>query len=329
VAYLTNLPNDDIVDIDYQATTYGVQTTCKPVSQDCNLRSPDNANIPYSCPNYAGDEGNFQGDLVANDATGWNLTIYTDANGQHVDAANGVDNPFSLIVAAAVDQTRGGTLDPETDPKIIQIGHGGFAFILFCQISVYDATYSFVNGQVSKMTLTISNSSVVNAVESVYDFGTIPTTYLQNAATLSSYAIGSQDLANRFAVYVSRLGLSLFSGGLQTTPAELTQLRSQILVTKVQPAPFWFLVVSLLLFALTGTIMAAVAFITGKGDVREYQGRLTITGLIAYMFEGERAQYPVKELEDIFGERGGGADTRVTLAKSSVFGGYEYGTSST
>lgn len=331
LVYLDNTPSAILEPLDYRASTYGVATTCEPVTQACGMYQKSGASVPYDCKQFG---GNVSGDVVAAtcdsngncSSNGWRTWFYPDANAQdNTTLVYGVGNPFSFVLAALVGATGGETVNPLADPNVVQAEHGGLCFVLFCRIEVMDVTYASVNGSITNITYITSNTSVANAIQVVYGFGDEPTNKLQEDAELATYTSSAQGLANQFAIGVSQTGLGLASGAFIQGAAEEAQIRNDILVTRVLKGPFWGLVISNWLFAITGIVLTVVAFVAGRGEAREYQGRLSTAVLVANIFGGNRARKRVKEVGDMFEENKGGAGSRVALRRNQA-GGYEYET---
>jgi len=114
----------------------------------------DNASIPYHCSEL------FNGDLnkIPNNGLerlkGWNTKFFDLDNGspRWISVASQL-NPFSYNVTAVVDSINLDGLARAHDLQVHQgtvvgIGNGRVAFAISCTSTVYDVTYSLVNGNI-------------------------------------------------------------------------------------------------------------------------------------------------------------------------------------
>jgi hypothetical protein len=75
-----------------------------------------------------------------------------------------------------------------------------------------------------------------------------------------------------------------------------------------------------LLFGILRVILALIAIASAGGDVREVQARLSIVGLVADRFEGQRGSDGVKEMDDYFEEKEGHDSMRVGIDRNDGAG---------
>jgi hypothetical protein len=108
-------------------------------------------------------------------------------------------------------------------------------------------------------------------------------------------------------------------------PALEAQERTSLLVARILLAPLFTLVISNLLFVILGIILTVIAITSSGGDSQDIQARLSITGLVADRFEGQRAKLRVERLDELFEESDGQSSKRVVI-DSVLEGGYEYRT---
>lgn len=75
-----------------------------------------------------------------------------------------------------------------------------------------------------------------------------------------------------------------------------------------------------LLFGVLGVVLTVIAIASSGGDVREVQARLSIVGLVADRFEGQRGRDGVQEMDDYFEEREGNDSIRVAVDRNDGAG---------
>ena len=215
-------------------------------------------------------------------------------------------------------------LSVSTDPEIVAMDDWVFV-VLFCEVSFSDIEYDRVQGEIKRFVTTPTNASVPNAFLNGMTslFGQ---SYLQNAIEEAMImATDSQDLADQFALSLRGTVLSLAAASVMAIPALIAQNRTSILVAKVPQAPLYLLILTNLSFVLMGIGLSIIAAMTST-EAHEVQGRLSIEGLVANMFEGERAKRPTEDVQRLFGEYWEGNDgqvTRVGIERTAI-GGYTF-----
>lgn len=315
-AYLGIPASDALSQRDYAATTFGISTHCKPISNECNLIAYIGSSTPFECtPAFFGDVTQAPGMFIS--------TYLTDATMSSNDTINGIQNPFYVGLAAIVNQQIGSSLT--ASPEIITPVHGGVSFVLLCAATVYDIQYNSVNGTVTKFIATPSNDSTVNIWQGSMAFPLLGSPQLQQAASLAALSSSAQELADKIAFAYSKLALAMGAEAVTPTPALAAQERSSSLVARVPAAPLFTLVVANLLFVAIGVIFTLVALGTSGGEVRDVQARLNIAGLVADHFEGAKARRGVESIDELFEERDGHSSIRVAIDRVPG-GGYAYTT---
>lgn len=317
--YLGIPPSDALSQRDYEATTFGISTQCKPISNECNLIASIGASTPFECtPAFAGDVTQAPGGLVT--------TYLTNATMSSNGTEGGIQNPFYVGLAALVNQQGGGSL-VQTNltpiPEIVTPVHGGISFVLLCAATVYDIQYNSINGTATQFVATASNDSTTNIWQGAIAYTGVGSPQLQQAASLATFSSSAQELADKIALAYSKIALAIGAEAVMRTPALAVQERSSLLVARVPAAPLFTLVVANLLFVILGVILTLVALGTSGGEVREVQARLSIVGLVADRFEGVKARRGVESMDELFEERYGQRSTRVAIDRVAG-GGYEY-----
>jgi len=313
------IPRDQFSQRDFTATTFGMNTQCKPISNECNLNGDYGAFTPFTCAE------SFQGDLTSGPS--WKIAHFNDSSMSSNLTTSGVHNPYYFGLAAR-ENAGAGTTSPITRgnvPEIVDVLHGGIAFVLFCTTTLYDVEYDTVNGTVTRFVATASNDSVANAWQGPISLvsGAPGTPSLQQAAGLAVFSNTAQELADKIALAYSQVALAVGAQAVRRSPALAVQERQSFLVSRIPAAPLFTLVIANLLFVILGIVLAAIAIHTSGGEVREVQARLSIVGLVADRFEAQRGRTGVEDMDAYFEEKDGNGSIRVAIDNGSGEG-YRY-----
>jgi hypothetical protein len=317
-------PSTSLSARDYTAKTYGMQTQCQPVSNECNLNAWAGDSTPFHCTDA------FSGDLTQA-PNAWVMSYFSNATMESNDTYSGIENPYYFGIAALVNPGGGGGPLVQTNlttiPEIVEPVHGGVAFVLSCESTMYDIEYDSVNGSVSRFVTTASNASVANIWQGAMAFttGYVGLPNLLQASTLAVFSDSAQELADKMALAYSRIALAIGAEAVVPQPAMAAQERESFLVARVPVAPLFTLIAANLLFVAMGFILTFVALASSGGEVREIQSRLSVKGLVADRFEIGRGRNGVESMEDLFEESEDRGSMRVGLdyAEGS---GYSYKT---
>lgn len=94
----------------------------------------------------------------------WYLTYFTNSQRNENETGygllNGGGNPFYFGLATLVNKA----IDtvPLNSPEIVGLIHGGMAYVLECNSTVYDVEYDSVNGTITRFDTSKSNDSVAS-----------------------------------------------------------------------------------------------------------------------------------------------------------------------
>jgi len=315
--YLGIPPSDVLSQRDYTATTFGMETQCKLISNECNLNVQSGVSTPFRCTEA------FSGDVSQD--YGWVMAYFTNSTMTSNDTSRGIQNPYYFGLAPLVNAQGGGTLVQTNStpiPEIISPSHGGITFVLFCTVAVYDVQYDSVNGTVTRFVTSLSNDSTANIWQGVMEYTDVGTTALQQAASLVAFSNSEQELADKIALAYSKIALAIGSEAVTPLPAIAAQERSSSLVARVPAAPLFTLVIANLLFVVLGIVFAGMALGSSGSEVREVQARLSIVGLVADRFEGLRARNGAEKMDELFEESDGSGSLRVVVDREGA--GYIY-----
>ncbi|MCJ1427032.1 hypothetical protein MMC29_004935 [Sticta canariensis] len=317
--YAILLPASTAPDIDFRATTFAVNTQCKPASSFCGLGPGYDDSTPFYCsPGFYGDAtgigyfGNISYRRAAS-PVGVVLLSQWESDSSQTNRTHGSwdMNPFYIGTwahARTDTSLRSPSQAPSQladDPEIITPSSKGMAWVLKCQASVYEVEYTYVNGTITDPQLTLFNASTGGLVAATMneDFS-LPN--LEAAINVASLGSSAQNLADRWADSFSQTALGLSSGMMVPTTNLLEQHRTPILVAKVPKAPLFTLIALNLIYAAIGLGLALYALVAsdfkrGTGAVRQ---KLTVSGLVAECFESaERAPKGRNEMENAFAEK--------------------------
>jgi hypothetical protein len=313
---------------DYTASTFALQTHCRPVSEECKLTAESGASTTFNCdpllPSYAGN------------IKLWDFVAFSDATGASNFTIYGVENPFYFAISALVNTmgvgvdgatTGAGTRDGNArDTGWVTPIHGGKSFVLFCNTTAYDVELTRVNGSVTRFVPARANASVANIVQGITRYAAPGATALQQAASVAALGNSSRALADQLAASFSRIALASAAGTIEPRAVREAQYRRAMLVARVPLAPLAALVGANMLLALLGAALAGVALLTAalRHDAVEVQTRLSVTGLVADRFGGARARQPAGSVDEMFAEKAGRDDVRVGIDQSEEAGGWEY-----
>ncbi|OQV08682.1 hypothetical protein CLAIMM_12910 [Cladophialophora immunda] len=315
--YLGIPPSKSIAGRDFTATTFGMRTECKPISNECNLNGFAGTSTPFMCTQA------FEGDLQQT-SNGWLSAYFTHDTMKSNVTTQGIQNPYYYGLAVLIQDLgpSAHTANGTDLPEFVTPVHGGTAFVLLCSITAYDIEYDSIQGTVTRFVATSSNSSVANVWHAPMEFVNVAQTFLQTAAIVATFmAKDAQDLADQMAIAYSKVTLGVGAQSVQGAPAIAE--RTSFLVTRLPMAPLFGLIAANLAFVLLALILTVIALRTSGGEIREIQARLSIVGLVADRFEGGRAKDPAKDMDELFEEHDGATGTRVGMERSAT-GGYAY-----
>ena len=316
---------------DFRAATFALSTQCTPVSHSCNLNAFNGASTPFNCSTgFHGDATLLkQSTSTRRNSSPVGYVLLSEWEGKSNITYGSKDmNPFFVGTWAKVD-TQGqliGTPDPLTkDPEIITPIHGGMAWVLKCNTSVYDLVYTYRNGTITEPLLSLANASTGGLIAAPMneDFAL---SNMETVAKVASISSSAQQLADKWAKSHSQIALGLSAGVMSSKPSSSEHQRIEMLVARIPKAPLFTLVTLNLIYVAIGLGLALYAALTsdfagGSGAIRQ---RLTIPGLVAECFEDSgRAPQGWNEVERLFAENDGkGLSSRVA-AEEGENGGWK------
>lgn len=300
-------------DVNFCASTLATQTQCTPITRSCGLAFHNDSISIQDIPQFPqfNCSSGFTGDLGFDDSGpelgGQNLVIrqltylqmpfFNDsAMTLSADAGNSPVNPFYFGVAATIGANLNGSSFPLfNDSEIIAAEGYGFAYILSCNVTVYDVNYTWVNGSFDRFT-SISSSNATTAGIINYIQTAVVSYQVQNAVYLSAYSSEtSQDLADKVALAYSQSALGYSAAAFSQRLNQEEQLREVVLVTRLPFAPFYALISANCLYAICSIVLAGIAMciIGSSKRIGNVQEQLNVQALVARAF-----QIPEKLIRD-------------------------------
>ena len=89
-------------------------------------------------------------------------------------------------------------------------------------------------------------------------------------------------------------------------------------------APFFTLIALNCLYALIGIVLAVLALASKPRVVKPLQARLGVTGLVAALFEGQRAEEDVRNISQLFEENTGWGSVQKIAIMPTEQGGWRF-----
>lgn len=178
-----------------------------------------------------------------------------------------------------------------SDHEVYRYGrNGGAAWVLNCSATVYDVTYTFVNGSVSRFDRELASPSMggfISAPWTVSLWNDLRINALAAAATAGSATATSAQLATMFADHWSRSALALSAGAMEARPNLLTQFRSVVgPLARVPKVPFWTLLALKAIYVIAVILLAIGAYcFTHPAETEVVKAQLSTKGLAAAHFD--------------------------------------------
>ena len=311
--------------IDFSASTIAINTQCKPITQQCHVIADSGSTVSFNCSRWFAfnllDPPMYgtPGDVSPVVGTDFVMTLFNDSTMiDFLNSAWGANstNPVWVGMAAIIDQIALASVDPNNgsyvaDPNVVPNAdensdvldtNTGLTFILLCNSTIYDATYTWANGSFQEFTkLTPSNDSMARVINAPQQedpwFGY---SYFVSGATLSVFSPTVEEMVQKMADLYSRTVLGLVAGSFLGSQNIAEQIRTQIIAAKIPYAPFYTLVLLNLLCAVIGLGIAILAI--SNRNTTKVTSLLTPWGVTAQAFEPVPETVVVQHTADLFQE---------------------------
>ncbi len=277
--------------IDYVANTTSMVTQCTFATSECDIHGEatnstdgNHISIPFNC--YP----DFQGNLGQTPATGheraqgWNMSFYELVNGTPSNIPiQAQSNPFHFYIATAVNSIDLQDFDSESNltegnpgnGSLVDVGQGFTAFALDCEATIYDVTFSIINGSFWDFNTSLSSQQKANIIQAPLQVG-FGQYHLYQAASLAVLA-NNDSVAFSMGKAFSQTGMALASGAFDFDNNIQQRFRWTLSVTQVPKAPFFYLVAVCLVYSVFGMAMTALAvLLRRRPEVRDQQKRLMV-----------------------------------------------------
>ncbi|XMA10671.1 hypothetical protein WAI453_003462 [Rhynchosporium graminicola] len=329
--YVGNPPKAALTNIDYQSHTWGLKTQCTPVTSQCvnASRSSVGKYLDYKCPFAM--EGRVSTDTDAAFQNQFQMAYFTNSSAStNYTGTTNLANPYYFATLALVNQNIGRSPLLINDPEIANSGHGASVIAVLCNTTVHDISYTSLNNTISFFDIKPANSTLTNIIAGTQQYTRVGDPNLIQGSSIAAL-IGSsaQDVADGFALTYSQVALGVASAAFEERESVRAQRRETILVAKVGVVSLAVLLGANMALVVLGCVLLGFAVKAGRGETREVQARMSVGGVVASLFEGERGERPVVEVDDLFEERKGGcavsdgAGLRVGVVKTES-GGWRF-----
>ena len=277
--------------IDYVAKTTSMVTQCTFATQECDIHAAttdlsdgNNISIPFHC--YDGFSGNLgQTPSTGHErAQGWNMSFYQLVDGSPTNIPiQAQSNPFHFYIATAVNSIDLSDFDSESslpegipgNGSLVDGGQGFTAFALNCEATIYDVTFSIINGSFWEFNTSISSPQKASIVQAPLQVG-FGQYHLYQAASLAVLA-NNDSVASSMGKAFSQTGMALASGAFGFDNNLQQRFRWTVSVTEVPKAPFFYLVAVCLVYSVFGMAMTVLALhLRRRPDIRDQQAKLMV-----------------------------------------------------
>jgi hypothetical protein len=187
-------------------------------------------------------------------------------------------NPFSYNVTAVVDSIDLNDLILYGDPQVpqgivVEIGDGRVGFAMSCNSTVYDVTYSLVNGSILVFNTTLTAPSIAAMIKAPLQAGFGSYELFEKAAM--SVLLSHSTILDAMELAFSQTFLALVAGVYDPAPFIEKRWRYDMTVTKIRKAPFYFLVVCMFMYAIVVLVFTLIALsLFRRSNVRALHAQL-------------------------------------------------------
>lgn len=254
------------VGIDYIAKTTSMATNCDFATQACQFEalkplSNQNLSVPFNCSAIFHGDLNFAPSTGLERAPGWNTSFYELIDGIPKEIpVQAQSNPFYFNASAVIKSVS----DPGNLPEgvIANLGKGRAAMAFSCSATIYDVTYSLVNGSITFLEVAPSDPRKASIIQAPLQVGFGQYHLFLSAAV----AVLSADPLSSMSDAFSQTGMALASGAFLPDVNIVQRFRYDQVITQVAKGPFWFLVISCALSALLILVAGITALMLRRSE---------------------------------------------------------------
>jgi hypothetical protein len=161
-------------------------------------------------------------------------------------------------------------------------------WVLSCSATVYDVSYTWVNGAVQTFNMTLASAETGGMISAPFALDRIRerSIALQAIAAAASASDNSTSLAHMFADHWSQAALALSSGVMSSEYNNVSQWRQSIQVARVPMAPLFILLALKAIYVLAVLALAIGAYcFTHPAETEIVKTQLSTRGLAAAHFD--------------------------------------------
>ncbi|KAF2442235.1 hypothetical protein P171DRAFT_487485 [Karstenula rhodostoma CBS 690.94] len=317
-------PNADPAE-DYQATTFGVSTSCAAIPENgCEVAPPitnvkDGVGspvmlVPFACSkNSSGisitESSPFLINFMETPNGLSNFEINTAIEKETADEM--FYNPWSVLALRKLPFAQQADFERlprpfRNDTRIWKHGLLGAFALMVCNVTVWDMTYTKAGGQITSLTKFPSNGSTAGmaSLPGTRFIGTL-TNVFQDLSTGPESRSSPSAFIRAFEIGMSKAYSFPLASQLSSRASLAAQVRSSKVVTRLPVAALWTLVVANVGFAVLGLGLAVWAMRLASPDVHQTQMRLGVAGLAAALFDREKFEQSVSADDGLFAEKSG------------------------
>jgi hypothetical protein len=336
---------------DFRTKTMAISTQCSPMTSTCfrgAQKTPQNTTVltstKFSCsPGFTGNVtsngvlpvSNWQATSTPNVGIGFapdpSLSNMLGSNSSEIVYAS-YQNPL-YFGAWAIGYPSASPDEPMTllsDPEVFADQYSDYVWMLNCSTSIYDATYSWVNGSVYNFTKELAQPEMGGVISAPFTMGIhMAQLALGLTSTMAGFQVDSAQLAMMWSQLFSSYTVAITAGAMETVPNLLEQSRNDALgVTRVPIVPLYFLLGLKFLYAFAAIVLALAAIrYTNPAETQSVKERLSVKGLAtAYFADGPSQQATaVKNVTELFEEKKEGteAEKKVGMVQAET-GGWRF-----
>jgi len=255
-AFIIEAQPDD--DLDFTAYTFGMKSTCAPISTICNFGlNESEASTLYNCgnlyPNITGNLGSARDGFL-------NFTVVNPVvNPQILGTPLGTGlNPFGAAVAIMVDSII-------SAPDLEFVGLVGspvddlYGILLWWEMEFLDVAYSAVEGEISIVDSNRSSNITSYALSGPIASQALPISrFLWCSADIDAVSGNSTLFASLFSKDLSRITMAMNSGTVIRSSTTSETLSTTLLTSRIPKAPLFAFVVTLSLYFLFNAIFILI-----------------------------------------------------------------------
>ena len=340
-AYLTSpiIPKD----VDYQASSFAVSTSCRSVIPECRIINnstidtlPEGGAVAFNpvLQTSFNCSSALHGSFPSTSSNNTFATNIVFASSDDPRTASEISsparkNPFHFLAVTATQSFNPALVnDSHVNYYTIPDAEGlsSLQWLLMCTSSIYHVEYVYVNNTLfsfRNITLVEVPESpygipLTSPFEDAYSGSSLATQLLTSNALVSSSEPTIDLLTSTYEMLFSRNTAALAAGIMVPVP-NINETISTF-GSRVPKAPLFTLIIFNVAYVLFALALAMVAWASDPTRTKDAQARLSILGLVALHFEPQQSRRPVRDMKHMFGEWDGIEPGRIGLVGTATRG---------